>query len=497
MCSEKNEIKFSILIPTKDRFDLLQYAVKSVLMQSYNNWELVISDNCSKFDIETWIKNINDKRIKYVKQIMPLSVTENWNAANEYAHGDYKIMLGDDDALLPNALQILAKKIAHYNYPDLLVFCAFIYLQPNVDPICTGGDLWESHPLAEYLEEQFLDIEERQKIVSDCCQFKRNFGYNMQHYCYSRKIESSVKKYGNFYESPYPDYYTASIMIYIAERVLYIKDEITVIGVTPKSYGYYYRNNIEKEGMKFHKEANYREYAPLSIKNKLCSIDEMTTAAAATFALLAHRIEALNVNIINYYRIVIENQIKYIEKEQLQEVIKREMLPNINKKEKTDLMQFFEYCCNENMVQKSKDRILGTKQIPYLNILQIIKNFEEIKEEIKSDIKIFDINYWLRNIKWDIVRLKVEGKKIYIWGAYARGKFIRQGLNKHQIIVDAYIDSDMQKKEFDSCKVFNPKEILRQKDVVIILAHLNMYQSVINALKENSFMSTDGYLYTR
>ena len=173
------------------------------------------------------------------------------------------------------------------------------------------------------------------------------------------------------------------------------------------------------------------------------------------------------------------------------------MLPNINKKEKTDLMQFFEYCCNENMVQKSKDRILGTKQIPYLNILQIIKNFEEIKEEIKSDIKIFDINYWLRNIKWDIVRLKVEGKKIYIWGAYARGKFIRQGLNKHQIIVDAYIDSDMQKKEFDSCKVFNPKEILRQKDVVIILAHLNMYQSVINALKENSFMSTDGYLYTR
>lgn len=41
-------IKFSVLIPTRDRLDLLKEAIDSVRNQSYHNWELIVSDNCSE-----------------------------------------------------------------------------------------------------------------------------------------------------------------------------------------------------------------------------------------------------------------------------------------------------------------------------------------------------------------------------------------------------------------------------------------------------------------
>jgi len=44
-------MKFSVLIPTHDRLDLLRYAVESVIRQDYDDWELAISDNDSKEDV--------------------------------------------------------------------------------------------------------------------------------------------------------------------------------------------------------------------------------------------------------------------------------------------------------------------------------------------------------------------------------------------------------------------------------------------------------------
>lgn len=494
---KRNRVFFSILLPTKDRLDLLQCAVKSILMQSYDNWELIISDNCSKEDIETWVDGIGDARIKYIRQVSPISVTENWNATNECANGDYMIMLGDDDALLPNALRILAEKITSYNYPELIVFPAYLYLQPNVDPVLTGGDLQKVFPLAEYSQEQLLDKEGRIKLVSDCCRFERSFGYNMQFYCYSKELEKAVEVYGNFYEPPYPDYYTASLMLYIAERVLHIKDEITIIGVTPKSYGYFYRNNIEREGMIFHKEADYREYAPAVIRSKLCSVDEMDTAAAATFALLTERIENLEINIFNYYKAVIKNQLKYWNEGQVNDLINEEMLPHVNEEEKAALKKYLKACCENAANQESKNQILGTREIPYSDVMQIIADFEQIRDKIASGTQMFDIDNWLAHMDIAEVGRLTSEKQVFIWGAYVRGMRIRENLELRQIPVSGYIDTNLEKKQYDSHAVFRPEDILQKEDSVIILAHKNIYRSVTSQLQETGYTTRDGYIYFR
>lgn len=59
--------KFSILLPTKDRLELLKYAVKSVQIQEYTNWEIIISDNCSSMDVKSWVQELHDKIVAIVE----------------------------------------------------------------------------------------------------------------------------------------------------------------------------------------------------------------------------------------------------------------------------------------------------------------------------------------------------------------------------------------------------------------------------------------------
>ena len=50
-----------------NRLDLLRYAVESVRLQDYNDWEIVVSDNCSEEDIAGYVESLGDSRIKYVR----------------------------------------------------------------------------------------------------------------------------------------------------------------------------------------------------------------------------------------------------------------------------------------------------------------------------------------------------------------------------------------------------------------------------------------------
>lgn len=108
-------MKFSLLIPTRNRLNLLKYAVASVLSQSYNDWEIIISDNASTEDIKGYVSSLNEPRIKYSRSEEFLSITENWNRCIDLCTGDYVIMIGDDDILLKNHFQIMRNLIEILN----------------------------------------------------------------------------------------------------------------------------------------------------------------------------------------------------------------------------------------------------------------------------------------------------------------------------------------------------------------------------------------------
>lgn len=302
-------MKFSVLIPTRDRLELLKSAIKSVLNQTYQNWEIIVSDNCSKEDIKSYIDSIEDNRIIYIKAPKPISVTENWNLANNSATGDYVIMLGDDDALMDNYFEQCINIIENFNYPDMLNYAAYIYTQPNVIPQYPGGLLESTLKHYDYIKDlkkpEILSLKTREDLVQKSLKFDYGFGFNMQYFLLKKDFIQNLKQYGELYQGPYPDYYTANMSMLLAQNAVLIPKELVVIGVTPKSYGYYYHNKKEKLGMKFHNASKYRKTAPKNIRPKLCNISEMDTAALATFALILEKLphrKNLILDLDKYYK---------------------------------------------------------------------------------------------------------------------------------------------------------------------------------------------------
>jgi glycosyltransferase involved in cell wall biosynthesis len=111
-----NNIKFSIIVPAfKSKY--LKECIDSILMQTFNNFELIILNDDSPEDIDNIVSSYQDNRIRYYKNdknVGAVNVVDNWNKLLGYAQGEYLICMGDDDKLLPNCLEEYNKLIEQY-----------------------------------------------------------------------------------------------------------------------------------------------------------------------------------------------------------------------------------------------------------------------------------------------------------------------------------------------------------------------------------------------
>lgn len=95
--------KISIIIPTYNRKYQLKECIDSILRQTYSNYEILIIDDCSKDNIEEFLKeNYNDNRIIYIKN--KINSGAGFSRKNGYNNstGDYIIFCDDDDYYIDN-----------------------------------------------------------------------------------------------------------------------------------------------------------------------------------------------------------------------------------------------------------------------------------------------------------------------------------------------------------------------------------------------------------
>lgn len=120
---------FSIIIPTGGRVSTLAHTLKTVLCQFGDDMELLVSDNDETLNTKSLIDQLDDSRIRYVKTPCRLSMTDHWNFAISNAHGEYLLILGDDDGLLPDAIERVRDLVRSQN-PDVIYGPTDIYLWP-------------------------------------------------------------------------------------------------------------------------------------------------------------------------------------------------------------------------------------------------------------------------------------------------------------------------------------------------------------------------------
>src|SRR5262245_58664608 len=99
---------FSVCIPLFNGGAYIDRAIESVLEQRMPDWELVVVDDGSTDDGIVRAQRFDDPRIT-VEAADHVGLADNWTRALQRAEGTYALLLGQDDELLPEALEQLTK----------------------------------------------------------------------------------------------------------------------------------------------------------------------------------------------------------------------------------------------------------------------------------------------------------------------------------------------------------------------------------------------------
>ena len=96
----------SIVTPIYNRGELLPRSIRSVLAQTYQNWELIIVDDGSTDSTHAIVSDFTDERIRYHWQENK-QLNGARNAGAGLARGAWVCFLDDDDEFLPHHLEVL------------------------------------------------------------------------------------------------------------------------------------------------------------------------------------------------------------------------------------------------------------------------------------------------------------------------------------------------------------------------------------------------------
>ncbi len=245
-------MKFSVLLPTRNGGAYLENCIRSILEQNYADMELVISDNANTDSTPQIVAMFTcDPRVKSLRIDQPVSVTDNWNNAFRASSGDYTLMMGDDDYMLPCCLERIEEILERNNQPDCIVYNAYSYVAPDSINGNAQSFYSDSHFRfgPDLRVERFIEPGERFEIVRNMFRFKVGIPLNMQTVLVGRKAADKIR--GGLFQAPFPDHYALNSLLRTAERWVFSPEKLLVVGLSPKSFGHYVYSNQQGGGLAY------------------------------------------------------------------------------------------------------------------------------------------------------------------------------------------------------------------------------------------------------
>lgn len=120
--SQLPEPLVSVVIPTYNRPEYLKQAISSAVKQTYQNIEIIVSDNCSPENPQNLVESFADSRIKFWRHPENVGMLKNQMNAFKMAQGKYVASLHDDDIWGENFLAKLVPQL-EANSNLILAFC--------------------------------------------------------------------------------------------------------------------------------------------------------------------------------------------------------------------------------------------------------------------------------------------------------------------------------------------------------------------------------------
>jgi glycosyltransferase involved in cell wall biosynthesis len=123
--------RLTIAIPTYNRKEYLGEAIRSILLQSFQDFQIIIFDNASDYDVGKYLLEFKDSRISLISNEKNIGNLQNLVRIFDYPFGTpYLMVFHDDDVMNPS---LLKKEIAMLDVDDKLAWvnCVVNFVHNN------------------------------------------------------------------------------------------------------------------------------------------------------------------------------------------------------------------------------------------------------------------------------------------------------------------------------------------------------------------------------
>ena len=221
----------SIVIPTRERAETLPSAIATALDQRSRRFEVLVSDNCSHDGTRDIVERIADARLRYVNPGARVSMSDNWEFALRHTAGRYVLFIGDDDGVMPGAIDRLEPLLESSASP-IFTWQRATYMWPTAGLGARTGGVPPAQPRAD------VDIRTLAQAVM------RWGGYGFQrppsvyHAVFHRDVLDAIgARAGRVFLTSQPDVFVAFAAPGVTPRALSLDFLVTIIGHSEKSNG--------------------------------------------------------------------------------------------------------------------------------------------------------------------------------------------------------------------------------------------------------------------
>lgn len=226
--------KLSIIIPTKNRQIYACKCVETILKRFPEGYEIIIQDNSDDESLRDLLGNMIDGvKVKYAYESKCLSFCDNFERGLLMSAGDYAIMIGDDDCVLPGIIE-LTNIIRKKGVESVIFPTCHSYYWPNA--LQSGEGKLVVRDQKPYVKTLY---------TKDAIEKMVEFGdYDYQKYSFPKIYHGIVKresldkikaKTGYSFGGLTPDIYSAVALSFYIEKILYVNTPFTLPGVCAKS----------------------------------------------------------------------------------------------------------------------------------------------------------------------------------------------------------------------------------------------------------------------
>jgi Glycosyl transferase family 2 len=227
--------RLSVVIPTRERLSTLGPCLQGCLRQDSANFEIVVQDNASTDGTEAYVRGLDDPRVRYHRTPQRVSMRANFENGVANARGDYIVMIGDDDGLVPGGIARLDAVSRKGDY-DFISWPDIWYHWPrHAGDIAAGVSLKRRDLFGPMHEVAGEDVAAR-LLDGNLTPWKTQ--PRIYHGCISARVLNELKdKTGRVFSYDVPDIYLQAAASLVSRRGLILGHPVSMIGISPKSTG--------------------------------------------------------------------------------------------------------------------------------------------------------------------------------------------------------------------------------------------------------------------